>query len=372
MSLFESFLSYYIQKKGDQILTSLKRLAVAIFSIFAVTNTNEQLINRVVSPSVFLGNFLGGEINSSNLLIEKIDDSMKRDINEDLNDIEYAKKISDITKDEAKEFALLSYLTSATDADVTDETSDLYKAAMDTIRDFNFSIELEDDIVALGRAYLIRDVDIIPFSAFKNVLEEEDLYQEMKNFLDSFIAKTNKTEAFKMLALANISEDMLKLKSSLNNGLIKPIDGVVEESHLEELGITPIDFEGLDQELEGELRNLRLYGITDDIMLDYIKKKYNVEDLIDVIDFEVTDEDVQKMKELTGAKWGPNGTEYTNVLKRLNNNVAKKLRLQEDRSRASKKSRSFISLGRKIRNKRKKNDKEKKRKTRKKKESCRS
>lgn len=363
--LLDSFFDYFVEKDGTQIINSLKRLAVSIFSLFAVTDNDQQLINKVISPSVFLGNFLGGEDNFSNLLVKKMNDQVRLEIDENLGDIEYAKRIGEIKIEDAKEYALQSYLAKASSIDVFDDKSEAYNVALETIRNFGgFNEETLNTIIALGRTYLANEEEI-PLDAFTEALSDEEI-GELKNFLEAFLNKVKQTKAFKELAVANLNEEVIKLKSNINENLVSPINGPVELEDMEGLDIKIIDTEYLESDLAEGIEDLRYKGITDDVITDYLKKKYEVRDLMDIYDYEApSDEDIKSLVALTSSKWGPYGTDYINYLKRLKTDYTRKMRLQDEANKGKKKRKVMYlkSIGRfkkKLGEKNEKNEKKNK------------
>lgn len=344
ISLFENFLDCYVQKKGDKILSSLKDLGIAIMSIFKITNKEDQLINRIVTPSAFLGNFLGGSEGSSIILVDKINRDVKNEINENIDAIDFIKEAMNYTDEDALKFALESYLESTTNAKAIDDKGVENPAMLETIKNFKFNEETVSNLIAIGRNALAKNEDL-DYKIISAALDDEE-NKELKDFLKTFMNNVEKDKTLKKLNIVAVEDEILKLRHNLNNGnmdLLKPIAGVATEESMKALGIKLIDTDILDPDVANEVFYLRGEGITDDVIRKNFKD-HNEIPITEAISYNPTEEEIEEMKNESIGKWGMNGTKYKKALQKLEGNVVKKMKLKSDAASAiSRKSMSFKS-----------------------------
>ena len=308
---FADYFKEFNLKKAENFIKSSKSIGQNIFSLLYTGDENKQLINNIITPTIFLGNLLYDDVSVVERYIKIEDKKIELVKDENQQSIENIVEASNINDKDAINTAIGIFFTEEEDG-VKRYIDDSYKPTLEFnqwLESNNIVEKIPKEIFsylsAVGKNIIMREAFNIPENIKDNVLKYlKELYNSFNNYKNQLLAKKNLIDLSRQ-------EEINKIAMTTTASEIRPIyeDELVTENDMLKLGILPIDIKKLDDKKKKLVNSLRSSGITDDVIRLF--------DVLDNYDDEsqMYEGEITTMQSYTQQRWGPNGKFYEDILK---------------------------------------------------------
>ena len=338
----QRFVNGFIAANDELFLEKARTLGGMIFQLYILGNNLEQCINKIITPSIFLGGVIQGNTEIPMGMFDKVKSEYKENINVNENQVDELLNLEKIDPKEAFSHVVSSYL--------------LYKLPQFDGYDFeNDKIKQGSDYEKFLTNFIKEKKDVDPEMFNKLVIKGklslyeprpilmEDFNEEEKKYLDEqvlnqYLIKIKKDDLNKEQENLNLQEEINKIRQKMERirkGIIPPIDITkpVTTDAMERLNIVYLKEGDIMYPDRIDTYNiLRNKGITDDVITDnyeWIEEELNNTGKLD-------EEAVKALQDTTNERWGPNGTNYMIVSKLKKENVEQRKKIREKKKKEKK------------------------------------
>ena len=314
-SIFVSFDKLMqIFKKYDQpsFLSEAKELGKAIYGLYMQRNNCEQLIDKITTPAIFLGNISFGDDIVAYEAFSKVLKDKKIENEKQMNKEDLAIEVSAISNEDAIKYILSDYLNTVMGGFPEYNFTEKELQEDGTLESFlktkPFEGENSDvymELIGKGKINMVEDksMNLSEISKFQKTFLD-NIYEKYKDYLNKIDSDKNKYVSDMKNKINNLES---ALKKYNNSGYIPIPKENIEVYQMENLKIITLDES--DPENADKIpiyTEMREKGITDDITAENYDELNSLKD-----DDEVKyDKLVKSLQLKTQKKWGPNGTSF--------------------------------------------------------------
>ena len=301
-------------KKYDQpnFLSEASEFGKSIYGLYMQRNNCEQLIDKITTPAIFLGNISFGNDTVAADAFSKVLKDKKIENEKQMDKEDLAIEVSAISNEEAIKYILSDYLNtimgSFPEYDFTEKKLQEDGTLESFLKTKPFENENHDvymELVGKGKINMVENkfMDLNEINRLHKIFLD-NVYKKYKDYLGKIDSDKNKY----VLEMKNKIDNLENaLKKYSNSGYIPIPKENIEVYQMENLKIITLDEN--DPENVDKIpiyTEMREKGVTDDITTENYDKLYNLKDE----DEERYDKLVKSLQIKTQQKWGPDGTSF--------------------------------------------------------------